>query len=141
MILAAPSCQLITMEPDRQEAIELIERADLLLIDGDSPEARELLEKALEVDPLNAEAKRLLMGMDTRAALARGQAEPQVVKSPEIQEVITLARQAIEDSQYELAERLLRRGLSIDPDDAEILSLISTTQAFRSRSGLFHSGI
>jgi len=51
--------------------MELIERADLLIAGGHSESARGMLQHALEVDPLNVEAKRMLAGVAVGAVRTR----------------------------------------------------------------------
>ena len=133
------------MEPDRQEAIELIQRADLIMLDRDTEEAELLLKQALEIDPLNAEAKRLLAGLHVRMAAAQGRvvdgAEMQAVHAGELADLIQCAREANANGQHDLAESLLHRALAIDPDHAEVVSLLSTTHVLQSQSRMFRNGI
>jgi len=125
------------MEPTtRQEAIDLIQRADLLMLDGDDVTARNLLVKAVEIDPQNGEARRMLGGVTARMAGVRLEdtnAGRQYM-AHEAVDMIACAREAQADGQFELAISLLRRALAIDPTNAEAKSLMVTAETLQSQS-------
>jgi Flp pilus assembly protein TadD len=129
----------LTMEPNnRQHAVELAEKADLMMVDGDSEEARQVLEEAVALDPRNAEARRMLAGLKVRLAKARGEAVVEVSQAEAFHEVdglIETAKDANMQGQYELAASLLRRALSIDPDNRDAKSLLTHTHTLQSQAG------
>jgi hypothetical protein len=55
-----------THDDEVAKAVDLAERADLLMVDGDSVEARRLLEEAVRLNPANEEAQRMLRGLLAR---------------------------------------------------------------------------
>lgn len=107
------------MEPDRQQAIQLIEQADLAVVDGRTDEAREMLEQALEVDPLNVEAKRMLAGIAVREARARGEdtsdlPEQRELAGIEAEDLKIVARRERAMGHDDMADSLSRRALDMD---------------------------
>jgi Flp pilus assembly protein TadD len=124
------------MDPTiRQEAIDLIQRADLLMLDGDDVTARNLLVKAVEIDPENAEARRMLGGVTARMAgvsLDEVPAGRQYLKN-EANDMIASARDAEANGQFDLAISLLRRALSIDPENAEAQHRKSFVETLKSQ--------
>ena len=113
-----------------------MERADLLMLDGNNEEARQLLANAVEIDPTNAEARRMLAGVTARMAgvsLDQTTIGKQYLAN-EAFDMIACARDALADGQFELAISLLHRALAIDPNNNEAKSLMVTVETVQSQS-------
>ena len=92
-------------------------KADLLMLKGDDVTARNMLVKAVEIDPVNQEARRMLAGVTARMAGVRLD-ETRAGRDYRKREAVDLmveARHATESGQFELAHSLFRRALSMDP--------------------------
>ena len=104
------------------------------MLDGDSNEARALLEQALSIDPGHAEARRLLNGLTAHQAEAQGQPWLAIVEQihhMDLADLVGEAQRALHAGDYDLALALSRRALAIDPDSAEAREMHTTAHTLK----------
>ena len=112
----------------RQAAVQMTERAELLMLNADYEDAYKLLQHALAIDPLNEEANRIKVTLDQRLAAASGQANPMpgstLAASQEAQ-TLSEARHALSTGYYPIAVDIANRVLADNPDCTEARDILS----------------
>lgn len=130
------------MDPQiREQSNELMERADLLMVDGRDAEAKDLLAQAAEIDPANEEVHRMLAGVTARLGGHSLESTPEghAIMADEASDLIESAHRAQAAGHLSLASSLTKRALSIDPSSADAmhqLRSVETDQSHTSSSGL-----
>jgi len=121
------------MNPDeRHSAAELVEKADLMMMDGDSLEAHQLLQRAVVLDPDNAEARRLLYAMNARRGVFNGPPMAEAATVAHGAESFRLTEQAWSKmtlGHFDEAVAILHRALSLDPGNARAQNALGVARA------------
>ncbi len=126
----------LEVDPENEEALELKEEislhqevSDLLQQGYEALEveniegAKDIGKELTELDPQNPDVKSFLIDVKEKEEALEIEDEHE-----ELQRLLSRARQAYEDGLYEQSKNYAEQAASIDPDDAEVVSLLEKVE-------------